>query len=139
MISVEQIKQLRDHLEVLFYFLIGNGDAHHKNFAMIHFPNKGYRLAPAYDIVSSRLVLPTEADEMALTINGRRNKITLKDFEALAHYLEIDSKTYQKHLENIRTLNNIIQRTLSHSFLPEERREKFLEIFKGRYQKIFGR
>lgn len=36
--------------EILFYYIIGNGDAHLKNFS-IRYENEGQiRLAPAYDL-----------------------------------------------------------------------------------------
>ena len=38
---------------VAINFLVGNSDAHGKNFAMLYDPNGGPRLAPLYDIVST--------------------------------------------------------------------------------------
>ena len=76
---------------VLFNFIIGNGDAHLKNFSITHGPLGKIRLAPAYDIVSSKLVIPDEED-CALTLLGRKNKLAGADFRAFADYLGIPEK-----------------------------------------------
>ncbi|NLE91813.1 MAG: HipA domain-containing protein [Elusimicrobia bacterium] len=46
---------------VVFNFLIGNGDAHVKNYSVIYNEEGLARLAPAYDLVCSRIVIPEEA------------------------------------------------------------------------------
>ena len=51
----------------IFNFSIGNGDAHRKNFSLLTNQKSVVALSPAYDLVSSRLVIPEEAEEMALT------------------------------------------------------------------------
>lgn len=79
---------------IIFCFLIGNGDMHLKNWSLISDTDGNYHLAPCYDLVCSKLYLPGE-DESALTINGKRNKISLSDFIALAEYLKIDKKAYK--------------------------------------------
>ena len=74
---------------VLLSFIIGNGDAHTKNFSLQYFADGAARLSPVYDLVSSRLALPSEKFELALSIRGRQNNIQKSDFQYLADYLEI--------------------------------------------------
>ena len=50
-------------------FLLGNSDAHGKNFALLYQPKSGVRLAPLYDIVSTA-VYPEVTDRMAMSIGG---------------------------------------------------------------------
>lgn len=54
---------------LLLNFLLGNSDAHGKNFALLHDPETGVRLAPLYDIVSTA-VYPDVTDRMAMRIGG---------------------------------------------------------------------
>jgi serine/threonine-protein kinase HipA len=54
---------------VLVNFLIGNSDAHGKNFALLYDPDSGIRLAPLYDIVSTS-VYSDITTRMAMTIGG---------------------------------------------------------------------
>lgn len=50
-------------------FLLGNSDAHGKNFALLYQPGVGIRLAPLYDVVSTA-VYPEVTDRMAMSIGG---------------------------------------------------------------------
>lgn len=54
---------------VLINFLLGNSDAHGKNFALLYSLDSGIRLAPLYDIVSTA-VYPDVTDRMAMAIGG---------------------------------------------------------------------
>jgi len=69
---------------VIFNYLIGNNDAHGKNFSLVY-PDKEIRLAPAYDAIST-IYYPELNTDMAMRI-GREyasDKVTPKDFEELA-------------------------------------------------------
>jgi serine/threonine-protein kinase HipA len=63
---------LADQNELLdrmaFNYLIGNADAHAKNFSLLH-SSEGTRLAPAYDLLST-FAYPHLSREMATAING---------------------------------------------------------------------
>jgi serine/threonine-protein kinase HipA len=54
---------------VLVNQLLGNSDAHGKNFALLYEPGSGVRLAPLYDIVSTA-VYPEVTERMAMAIGG---------------------------------------------------------------------
>ena len=47
---------------VLLNFLLGDGDAHLKNFSLLETKDGGLRLSPAHDIVCSKAVIPKETD-----------------------------------------------------------------------------
>jgi len=51
--------------------IVGNGDAHLKNFGMLYAPHgTDVRLAPAYDIVCTTCYLPDDA--LALSLDGNK-------------------------------------------------------------------
>lgn len=52
---------------VLLNFLLGNSDAHGKNFALLYDDSGSLRLAPLYDVVST-VVYPELTDRMAMSI-----------------------------------------------------------------------
>jgi serine/threonine-protein kinase HipA len=54
---------------VLVSFLLGNSDAHGKNFALLYDPEAGIRLAPLYDVVSTA-VYPELTSRLAMSIGG---------------------------------------------------------------------
>jgi serine/threonine-protein kinase HipA len=66
-------------------FLLGNSDAHGKNFALLYHPGSGIRLAPLYDLVSTA-VYPDLTDQMAMSVGGidDPNQIDLRAWSRLA-------------------------------------------------------
>jgi len=74
---------------VIFNYLVGNNDAHSKNFSLVY-PGAGtgdlqVRLAPLYDVVST-IYYPELSPEMAMKIGGEYSseRVTPRNFEKLA-------------------------------------------------------
>ena len=68
----------------IFNYLVGNNDAHGKNFSLVY-PDKEIRLAPLYDAIST-IYYPELNTDMAMRIGHEysSDKVTPKDFEQLA-------------------------------------------------------
>ncbi|MCP3959925.1 MAG: type II toxin-antitoxin system HipA family toxin [bacterium] len=64
--ALDRLEMLR---RVLFNYLIGNADAHGKNFALLH-EAEGTRLAPAYDLLCTT-VYRDHTGRMAMKVGGR--------------------------------------------------------------------
>ena len=61
-IEIEKLFKL-----ILFNYIIGNGDAHLKNFSLIETLNGDFILSPAYDLLNTNIHLPNES-RMALDL-----------------------------------------------------------------------
>ncbi|MES2701737.1 MAG: HipA domain-containing protein [Bacteroidota bacterium] len=123
--------------QVVFSFLTGNADMHLKIFSLIHQPGNGYELAPAYDMVASALVMKEDTEDLALTLNGRKKKLTRKDFDkALLSAPMADSKsieaTYRKFSRSIAKWQEFI----GASFLPEDMKEEYRALISERAQRL---
>lgn len=74
---------------VIFNYLVGNNDAHGKNFSLLYHgveaANLEIRLAPLYDVVST-IYYPELSQDMAMKIGGQYSseRVTPEDFEKLA-------------------------------------------------------
>jgi serine/threonine-protein kinase HipA len=74
---------------VVFNYIVGNNDAHGKNFSLVY--ERGatgeleIRLAPLYDVVSTAYY-PELSQDLAMRIGAQNSseKVTLRDFEKLA-------------------------------------------------------
>ncbi|MCG2710957.1 MAG: HipA domain-containing protein [Candidatus Omnitrophica bacterium] len=118
---------------VVFNYIIGNGDAHLKNYSIAHKDQGTFRLTPAYDIVCSRLAIPEEKEESALSINGRKNNLKREDFDRLAEYLNIPIKIrYDKFEKNLKLMEAII----NNSEITEEAQKRFIAIIKNRFARL---
>jgi serine/threonine-protein kinase HipA len=94
-------------LRTLFCFIIGNGDMHIKNWSLISDRYGNYYISPCYDLICSKIYIPGE-DESALTLNGKRNRITDLDFTSLAEYLKIDKKSYSNVFSRLEELKQFL-------------------------------
>lgn len=121
---------------VLFSFLTGNADMHLKNFSLIEKPGLGMGLAPAYDLVNTALVNPADNEEMALSLNGRRNKIGRTDFEAAftaaGLTLTQQRNLFSKMAEALPSWRSAI----ATSFLSPDSREKYWAIVEERAMRL---
>ncbi|MDP2922743.1 MAG: HipA domain-containing protein [Candidatus Omnitrophota bacterium] len=117
---------------VVLNFILGNGDAHLKNYSIAYRDKDNVRLAPAYDIVCSKLVIPGDEDS-AITIHGKKNKLLREDFDQLGDYFNIPIKIrYEKFRNNFGVMKRIIET----SSIAEEKQGQFLEIIKERISRI---
>jgi serine/threonine-protein kinase HipA len=121
---------------VLLCFLIGNGDMHLKNWALL-IAGKKPSLAPVYDFVSSRVYFKKESDS-SLTINAKNNKLKRSDFENLADYLKIDPKAAANSFEKIRSAKEKLRELAIFSELNPLMRREFENVMAERYQRLFS-
>ena len=74
----------------LFAWLIGDGDMHLKNLALLKIAGPAadrfstIRLAPLYDAVTTRVFPSLEHDRMALKLNGKDDRLRRSDFMQMA-------------------------------------------------------
>ena len=119
----------------LLSFFIGNGDMHLKNWALLTREDGKLALAPCYDFVSSKLYIPEEEDS-ALSINGRKNKLSRSDFDALADSLQIDPKAAGNSLRKMYEAKEKIIDMSMHSELSNEWQLKLLDVINSRYERL---
>lgn len=117
---------------VVFYFLIGNGDAHFKNYSIAYQDDGQIRLTPAYDIVCSKLVIP-RGEDSALTVNGKKDKLKRKDFDTLADYFGIPLKVRYDQLVG---KFKLIEKMIRSSMLDRDKQEQFIKIVKERFGRL---
>ena len=103
--SADPIKdQLQLWDRIVFNYLIGNTDAHIKNFSLLYAPNlKGIRLAPAYDIVST-VIYEQSTREMSFSIGYAYliEEINEEHFRRAAKDAGLGEKIAIKHFRNMR-------------------------------------
>ena len=119
----------------LFCYLTGNNDMHLKNFSMISKPS-GWILAPAYDLLNVAIVNPDDKEELALTLESKKNKLKLEDFVKFGTRLELNEKqikgVFKRFLKNKQQAIDWIGK----SFLSEKMKTNYLELLETRYSKV---
>ena len=114
---------------VLFCFLTGNADMHLKNFSLIDIPEKGgISLVPAYDMVATALVTPNDKEDLALTLNGKKKRISLNDFKKAFGTLSVDEKVQARMFKRFRNVIPVWERLIESSFLDDTMRSAYKQL-----------
>ena len=122
--------------QVLFSFLTGNADMHLKNFSLIKIPGTGHVLSPAYDLVATALVNPADKEDLALTLNGKKKKITRNDFIAAFRTLNLDPKQQENIFRKMMSAKAGWLDFIGISFLSDDFKERLMTIIEQRFKRI---
>lgn len=127
--KLEKLKLLR---LTLFNYLVGNEDAHLKNFSLIRL-NQKIQLSPAYDLLNTTIVMKA-TEELALPLNGKKNNLNRNLF---FNYYAIDrlnlterviDQVDQEFRSSIDSWKSLIEK----SFLTEELKQEYWEVVSQR-------
>src|SRR5690606_18166055 len=90
---------------VIFNYLVGNCDAHGKNFSLIYNGKDNISLAPGYDILCT-IAYPELTTKMAMKIGGEYdiNKVSSKNFVQLAKDAELSKQIVSQRVMEIATM-----------------------------------
>ena len=109
-------------------FLTGNADMHLKNFSLLSLSDDEITLSPAYDLVSTKVAMPEDKDELALTLNGKRRRLDLSDFEAFAANLNMPHKSMLNTFKHFASKIPVAHEWIDRSFLPDDMKKSYHEV-----------
>ncbi|MBU1821695.1 MAG: HipA domain-containing protein, partial [Bacteroidetes bacterium] len=112
----------------VFCFLTGNTDMHLKNFSLLRPGNDDIALSPAYDLLSTKLVIPEDREESALTINGKKNRLLRTDFDKLALNLGISEKSAERVYTRFAQKKALMHALIEQSFLPIHLQKAYIDL-----------
>ena len=114
--------------QVVFSWITGNADMHLKNFSLYSKEQGMYVLTPAYDMLSTALVMPEDTEELALTLNGKKRKIKKADFVASMQASGLEDKIIENIFNKFAKVKDKWFEFIDQSFLPDEMKESFKTI-----------
>lgn len=120
---------------VLFSFLTGNNDMHLKNFSLLK-SKLGFQLCPAYDLISSELVVEDDDEDLALNLNGKKKRLIKADFKTAMKTSSLDEKVIENIFKKYRTLVKSWDKIIDQSFLPTEVKMEYKELVKRKSEQI---
>jgi serine/threonine-protein kinase HipA len=130
--SAYPVLDLINYFEVLlFCYLTGNADMHLKNFSLYK-PAGEYLLTPAYDLLSTKLVIPEDMEELALTLNGKKRMLKKSDFDYLLNSFNVEEKAIENVYEKFRKVIPEWHSLIASSFLPEQMKKEYISLIKER-------
>ena len=112
---------------VVFSWITGNSDMHLKNFSVYKTP-LGFCLTPAYDLLSTLIVMPQDTEELALTLNGKKRKIKRSDFEKAMTASGLNEKVIQNMANKFgKAISKWID-LIDNSFLPNDMKREYKRL-----------
>jgi serine/threonine-protein kinase HipA len=123
----------------LVNFLVGNEDAHLKNYSLLTRSEK-QELSPCYDIVNSTLALEGRAaEESALALNGKKRNLTKKDIIGYlgVQRLTLTDKILNRILSEVKNAAQAWPDIIEKSFLPTDLRAAYRDIVRERWKRLF--
>lgn len=134
--SAYPVLDLINYFEVLlFCYLTGNADMHLKNFSLYKKVGECV-LAPAYDLLSTKLVIPQDSEELALTLNGKKRKLKKVDFDSLLKTMKVDDKAIENVYDKFRKVIPEWLLFIDSSFLPDEMKEEYKTLIQEKCKNI---
>lgn len=108
---------------------------HLKNFSLMH-TDKGILLSPVYDLLNVKLIYPKDKEDLALTLGGRKRKVKRSDFDQFALSLGLSNLVRDNIYKDFSKQSDKVAEFINRSFLIEEYKERYKEIYKLKLNQI---
>ncbi|HVC95604.1 MAG TPA: HipA domain-containing protein [Pirellulales bacterium] len=112
---------------LLFSWWVANGDHHLKNLSLLTTPEGIRHLSPAYDLLCTRLAIPTDMD-LSLSILGKKSKLKRASWLDFAAYCELPTRAAERLLSEQIAATEPAIRLVRSSFLSDEHKQEYIEI-----------
>lgn len=122
--------------QVLFSWITGNSDMHLKNFSLYSNKPDIYVLTPAYDLLATKLAIPEDSEELALTLGGKKKKIKKTDFVTAMQSTGLEEKIIKNILDKFRKASSGWMDFIDLSFVREETKERYKNLIDGQLSKL---
>ncbi len=113
---------------VLFSWIVGNSDMHLKNFSLYQPDGQPRQLTPAYDLLNVQLAMPEDTEELALTLNGKKKKLTRADFVTAMTRSGLSPKVADNLIGSFTKVLPRWKECIHSSFLPAELQSQYIDI-----------
>lgn len=122
----------------LFSFITGNADMHLKKFSLIRDKQTLIHLSPAYDMLSTRMLISEKDDpeELALTLNGKKSNFKLNDFVKFAENIALTERQFQNLMKRFQNGFESAISFINKSLLSGEKSQEFKELLNERAERL---
>ena len=134
--SVPKLDLVNYWEQVVFSWITGNADMHLKNFSLYSIVKGHYTLTPAYDMLSTALVMPEDTEELALTLNGKKRKLKKSDFITAMQASGLEEKVIENIFRKFLKVKDKWFAFIELSFLPDDMKERYKGIIDEKLKMI---
>jgi serine/threonine-protein kinase HipA len=115
----------------VFNFIIGNNDMHLKNFSM-WLSDIGWVLAPAYDLLNVKIILPQDMEETALLLGGKKKNFNKEYFNRFGEVLKLNEKQINSVYKKLHTWLPKATQLIEVSFLNDANKIQYKNLITQR-------
>lgn len=138
-IEIEKLFRL-----IVFNYAIGNGDAHFKNFSLVPTPLGDFVLSPAYDLLNTKLHIPTEsstaldlfADDFETEAYRQNGFYSGADFLELAERFGVRTDRAKNIVRTVESLPEKANALVRVSLLSEGARDSYMAVVRDRARAV---
>ncbi|HBK31624.1 MAG TPA: hypothetical protein DDZ78_08410 [Porphyromonadaceae bacterium] len=137
------VELLKFYRLVLFNFLFSNGDAHLKNFSVIDWGRNDFRLAPAYDLLNTRLHVDDtdfaldkglfKTDRSEFFKGGKAIGFSFRQF---ALSIGLPETIADKELSLFTAKHPLIDELIDRSFLSEKLKRQYRMLYQTKRNRL---
>jgi len=130
---------------VLFNYLISNGDAHLKNFALLESSSGDYLLSPAYDLINTRIHVDDSdfalerglfADSSQSETQKKSGHASIADFEEFGRRIGMSKSRVMKLSKPFLQKQPMVESLVHRSFLNEKCKKAYLLQYNTRINRL---
>jgi toxin-antitoxin system, toxin component, hipA family len=130
--SLPQLDKINYWQQVVFSWIIGNTDMHLKNFSLYSPRTDHYVLSPTYDQVSTKIVMPEDTEEMALSLNGFKKKLLVYDFREAMYSTDITEVVTNRILSDFSKFRDKWFACIDSSFISDDQKQSYKTLIDRR-------
>ena len=134
--SVPKLDLVNYWEQVVFSWITGNADMHLKNFSLYSAVKGNYTLTPAYDMLSTALVMPEDTEELALALNGKKRKLKKSDFITAMQASGLEEKVIENIFHKFLKVKDKWFDFINLSFLSDDMKERYKSIIDEKLKMI---
>lgn len=121
---------------VLFCWVTGNSDMHLKNFSLYEPDKNRFVLSPAYDLVNTLLVMPSDPEELALNLNGKKRKLKIEDFYVAMSGSGLNEVVQHNIVKGLKNAVPAWEQCIRASLLPQTEQDAYWAIIRSRIDRM---
>jgi serine/threonine-protein kinase HipA len=121
---------------MLFSFITGNSDMHLKNFSLLTNTENEIMFSPVYDLLSTKLIIKEDNEEMALTVNGKKTNLKKEDFLIYGRNLGINEVSIKNIHDKFLKQEQKLLEFIDKSFLSDTMKEDYKKLLSDRMLRL---
>jgi len=125
--TLKQLDKIMLFERIIFSFITLNSDMHLKNFSLIENSMEDIHLSKAYDLLPAKLFVKNDKEDLALTLNGKKQNLRKGDFLKYAKSIGIDDKASIRIIKRFVKLKDTYINMIKESYLSDDFKDLFIK------------